>query len=652
MRNSRWPLALRGWSVGLSAGMILLAAGFLSRQWPPVDEGLTSPLQPVAIKPPPADEAPVARAVKPPPTPADGFVGSDVCAKCHTAIAETYRSHPMFRSAGRVPGENEVEDFKSPPFSAPGSRRYRVERTETEVVHHEFMVDASGAVIADLAVPVHMFIGSGTRGKTYMVNRGGLLFESLISWFSTDGGRWDLSPGYEPLNKRNFERRIRDACIMCHAGRVANTPGEDDTFENPVLLEAPIGCERCHGPGAKHVARQEAGVVASGPSDSGGALRDDSIGGGLRDDSIVNPERLDPARRESVCNQCHLQGEQFIPRYGRTFYDFRPGQLLDEVWTVSVEGSEVREDGTTRAVSQVQQMHSSACYRQSAGRMSCNSCHPAHSVPDSRTKADYYRRRCQECHAERGCVLPQAERAAPPAENSCIHCHMPRLAARDIPHTSQTDHRVVRSPKVDSPKIPNPAVNFDLELFDHAEERLPRWEVDRVRGINLVQRAQRESLKATLYLREAELLLRSSLRAAPDDVRALAALGQALTGQERTGQARECFERLLEIEPRNEKALEALAEFCHGAGDFKKGIQYGQRLLTVNPWIVRNHARQADMLRGVGRLDEALDIAEQALGLDPWHTQIRSWLVEAYRIAGDGAASRRHAEFLRRMRGG
>ncbi|HUY34493.1 MAG TPA: tetratricopeptide repeat protein, partial [Pirellulales bacterium] len=320
--------------------------------------------------------------------------------------------------------------------------------------------------------------------------------------------------------------------------------------------------------------------------------------------------------------------------------------------TVSVEGSGVRDDGMTRAVSQVQQMRASACYQRSEGRMSCNSCHPAHSLPDPETKADYYRGRCLECHAERGCSVPEAERATPPAENSCVYCHMPRLSAHDIPHASQTDHRVGRSRTVQPPEDPNGALASEWELFDHAEQRLAPWEVDRVRGLNHVQMALLNRLIAPVKFREAEPLLRSSLRAAPDDVRVLEALGRVLLEQERAGEARECLERLLEIRPRQEKALDMLAEIRYRAGEFAKGIEYGERLLAVNPWIARYYARQSDMLRRAGRLDQAIECGEKALRLDPWQSQVRGWLVEAYGDAGDESTSRRHAELLRRMRGG
>ena len=111
MRKTGWPYPTRGWILAVGAGLSLLAFGLEWRQWSRMDGTRSSPPETVAVELPEADELPVAVAVRPPPTPTDGFVGSEACAKCHSAIAETYRSHPMSRSAGRVPGDHEVEDF-------------------------------------------------------------------------------------------------------------------------------------------------------------------------------------------------------------------------------------------------------------------------------------------------------------------------------------------------------------------------------------------------------------------------------------------------------------------------------------------------------------------------------------------------------------
>src|SRR4029453_17611577 len=102
-----------------------------------------------------------------------------------------------------------------------------------------------------------------------------------------------------------------------------------------------IGCENCHGPGKQHVNAREADLAAS-------------------HDTIVNPGKLPLAERDSVCNQCHLQGEARIPRYGRTYFDFRPGQRLDSTLVVFLSGTGVT-NGKTEAVRHVQQMMASRC---------------------------------------------------------------------------------------------------------------------------------------------------------------------------------------------------------------------------------------------------------------------------------------------------
>jgi DNA-binding SARP family transcriptional activator len=72
-------------------------------------------------------------------------------------------------------------------------------------------------------------------------------------------------------------------------------------------------------------------------------------------------------------------------------------------------------------------------------------------------------------------------------------------------------------------------------------------------------------------------------------------------------------------------------------------------MLAINPWYARNHARRADMLARFERWQEAAEEGEAAIELDPTLTTARQLLVEIYRQAGDGAASQRHAEVLKKM---
>src|SRR5207249_3474992 len=145
-----------------------------------------------------------------------------------------------------------------------------------------------------------------------------------ISWFSQKE-QWDLSPGY--TGDRLFDRPIVPQCLFCHCNDARPVVGTVNRYEQPLFRWHAIGCERCNGPGELHVR-------------SGDRL------------DIVNPARLDPALREAVCEQCHLQGESRVARRGRESpFDYRPGLPLYAFSSVFVRLPELRDN---KAVDQVE----------------------------------------------------------------------------------------------------------------------------------------------------------------------------------------------------------------------------------------------------------------------------------------------------------
>src|SRR3989454_8985145 len=84
----------------------------------------------------------------------------------------------------------------------------------------------------------------------------------------------------------------------------------------------------------------------------------------------------------------------------------------------------------------------SKCYRSSAGRMSCLTCHDPHEQPRS-DSASYYRKRCLGCHTETSCSLPLVARRRKAPPDDCAGCHMPKQSLTLISHSSLTNHRIV-----------------------------------------------------------------------------------------------------------------------------------------------------------------------------------------------------------------
>ena len=263
-------------------------------------------------------------------------------------------------------------------------------------------------------------IGSGRQAMAFLIERGdGYLFESPITWYSRKR-KWGLSPGYENDNP-HFERFVKPTCLFCHSNRFDHVEGTENRYRQPIFQGHAIGCERCHGPGELHVKRP--------------------VPAGDEPPNIVNPASLSPALREAVCQQCHLQGDIRVVRAGRKLTDYRPGLPLSAIESVFVKAERT---GQTRFFGQVEQMHESRCFRESQGKMGCTSCHDPHELPDPREKAVYYRDRCLNCHAERGCKLPKPDRLSEGRDDRCTTCHMPRSPNEQVPHTATTLHFIPR----------------------------------------------------------------------------------------------------------------------------------------------------------------------------------------------------------------
>jgi hypothetical protein len=589
--------------LALALGGVLVIAGgawIFSRDWSRNPQQVAQESQQGPLLP----SAPVSRPAPPP----EGFVGSAACASCHAEECDSFAQHPMGRSSVLTPGDADVEDFSpdKAAFQAADGTRYLAEKVGGKVLHHELGTDGQGRILYDQKVAISLAIGSGTRGKTYAANHDGFLLQSPISWYSPKGGYFELSPGYEnSAANPHFGRRVTEPCLVCHIGRLEFDRDIPDKLSPPYFHEIAIGCERCHGPGEKHVAAQKSGKIPS------------------PDSTIVNPARLAMRERESVCYQCHLHGVYRGVRYGRHERDFRPGMALEEVFCVLVEDSS-KGVGASKAVSQVEQMRASVCFQKSQEKMGCISCHDPHQWPKPAERAEYYRARCNDCHAERGCSLSADERAK--NADSCVACHMPRATPKDIVHASQTDHRILRTPLANSlpaeaPLKPLPA---SVKFFDEADKRLPPWEVMRTRGMWLVL----GSGGANNQSHEALPLLLPLPKVAPDDVPLLRTLGAYYLARKEYVEARKWLEQAIAVQPKEEQALAALALACFGMRDLPAAKQHIAAAVAVNPHVARNFAIQAEILAENKEIALALRAAEKAMELDPTRASLRDRLLQ------------------------
>ena len=244
---------------------------------------------------------------------------------------------------------------------------------------------------------IDIVTGSGRRGQTFLYWQGDRLFELPISFWS-DGNRWINSPGY-PNGTADFARPINPACMECHSTYLqplSTDPGTN-RFNRESFVPG-LACEKCHGPGAAHVARYTGKPVASSSAP---------------DSTIVNPARFSRDRQVDLCALCHngIQREPVAPAFS-----YVPGQPLREFFkpipAPAVEHPDVHGN-------QVGLLQRSRCYL-SSPTMSCSTCHNTHAPEQP---AASYSARCLTCHQWQSC--PVSKTLGNKIASNCIDCHMP-----------------------------------------------------------------------------------------------------------------------------------------------------------------------------------------------------------------------------------
>ncbi len=568
------------------------------------------------------------------------YVGDAACAVCHAEISASYRRHPMGMSLAPIADVMDQEVYDSAhhnPFEFLGSR-FEVQRHGRGVRHRETRLDAAGRPVFTFDSEVHYAVGSGTRGRSYLTDRDGFLFQTPVSWFG-EKKIWDGSPAFNPQLLSG--RSVHGECLYCHANRIHFRAGSVNRYDPPVFSGHAIGCERCHGPGELHVHSSE-------------AL------------DIVNPAKLAPALREAVCEQCHLEGAVRVPRRGRGLDDFRPGLPLEDFWAVFVYEAEAGKD--RKAVTHVEQMHQSRCFQGSQGDPSplgCISCHDPHVKVGPADQAAWYRQRCLECHsrAERGarsaeqpplrpprsalragCSLPLAARLRQQPDDSCTACHMPRFGSSDVVHVASTDHRVLRRP---SP-AEGPVRSRDpstLAFFHHSRLDGEPRERERDEGLALAHlMVKRKELVQVSGLRAVRELAAASERD-PEDLEAREGLGVSLMLLQRRGEALAAFRGLLERDPEHEGARTRAAGLAGELRQWEQARADWRRAVAANPWMPDYRAQLVQVLLHLQDWEAARPEIEAWMRLDPRSIDARkTWIAVLLR---EGKTDAARAEFAR-----
>jgi tetratricopeptide (TPR) repeat protein len=346
------------------------------------------------------------------------FVGEARCAACHREQSDAVLAS---RHATTFSRARDLQDLALPEGELPDPRN-------PEVVHRlkrdgeALWVETRAGTNVWRAVVDYAF-GSRDHLTTFTArdDRGRPFMVRISPYKSPRGAGWDIATGLpdspadeeEYLGKKMFAGDGVRRCLGCHT----TSAGAVIRDEGPEAADHSIGCERCHGPGAHHVA-----AVAAGFSDL----------------AIVNPGDAPPGASDELCARCH--GTQppeglNLPRTDASWLRF---QSLTLRW--------------------------SRCYTESDGTLSCVTCHDPHR--NAETSAVRNEARCLSCHVPEDRIT--GARGAPEAASAvastrptalasdaapvramtpcpvnpargCIECHMPRIWVQGT-HSFKTDH--------------------------------------------------------------------------------------------------------------------------------------------------------------------------------------------------------------------
>jgi hypothetical protein len=285
------------------------------------------------------------------------YAGSRACAACHPAQYRTQSATAHAHALARASDSPVV--LPPEPLRRPPSYTFRF----TPDLHVR-VFDAKD----ELDIPLEWAFGAGAQAITFVsrIDRDWYL-EHHFTYYSA-GKTMAATPGqygtvpktlpeaaglvYKALDPE--EGIVR--CFACHSTGVVETSGSAIKPAEPG-----VHCEACHGPGAEHARTGRA--------------------------AISNPRRLSAAQLNQFCGKCH-----------------RPP---------AARGTEIDWNFAWNVRHQPLYLSQSACFRKSAGKLSCLTCHAPHEP--LRHEDATYNRVCTSCHAD----------AHP---GNCVDCHMPRVS--------------------------------------------------------------------------------------------------------------------------------------------------------------------------------------------------------------------------------
>ncbi len=575
-----------------------------------------------------------------------GYIDASACAACHSDIAALYSRTGMGRSFRSAANGVSLPEFEVAAFAhGESGQLFRfARRGESNVVSRE----APGRYVRDVAVDY--VIGSGDHARSYLHRSpDGKLVQFPVTWYAEAGGHWAMSPGYDRPGHQGFSRETPYRCMFCHNAypevdrRAAKWDG-GTVFPNK--LPEGIDCQRCHGPGKRHVDTARSGAAAE-------SVRT----------AIVNPARLEPARQMEICMQCHLESTSAplpapLMRSGRSVFSYQAGEPLGDFLLFFDHAPGAGHDDKFEIVSAAYRFRKSACFASSSERLLCTTCHDPHRAAAREETEQKTERVCRNCHGSS--FVQRVQAGGHPEARSCVGCHMPKRPADDVIHVTVTDHRIQRKPSPDSfaanrkealpppyagevvlsyPAVPSAGSDAGILRAVAQVKRLANVPA----GFDMLEGLLRDTRPpmARAYYEMAEASFtagrvgrsapyyQEAIKCEPDEWRYWFGLGRSLQGSGEPTRAVSAYERARALSGDPVTLLLAIADTYLGQGNLGAAAAAARDAIGRNRESAAAHAKLGHTLLRRGDMEGAERALREAVRLGPEAGSIRVNLADA-----------------------
>ncbi|WP_343691933.1 multiheme c-type cytochrome [Chitinophaga sp.] len=335
------------------------------------------------------------------------FAGAAACQTCHRKIYQDTRHTAHFLTSS-LPDAAHIKGsfaYGKNTFTYSNNMEVVMNRIGNKFYQTGFV---NGTIIQREAFG--MVIGSGRMGQTYLYWADNHLFQLPVSYF-TPIRDWANSPGYA-ISYIRFNRPVPANCIECHGTyAAAQILPDNSTIYNRQKIIYGVDCERCHGPGAAHVAYHTAHPADTVPQ------------------YIVSTAHMDRQLKLDACALCHSGIRNLL----QPAFSYQVGQHLEEYSTERTTAGELDVHGNQYGL-----LTASKCFRMS--QMDCGSCHDVHQ--DEAKNPGLFSKRCMNCHSKNDTCRFRPENGLVLSEN-CIDCHMPAMASAKITFKMERDKAAI-----------------------------------------------------------------------------------------------------------------------------------------------------------------------------------------------------------------